>query len=355
MNNLRSVVRVMPLASIKQKRWLPVSGRVVVNEGQTVTSTETVAEAYLDPHYHLINVARTLGIPRAEADNYILCEVGEVVHEGEVLAEKGGLLRKQVHAPVDGEVLLVGDGQILLQEYRPPWELKAGCPGKIAAVFPARGVAIGVVGAVVDGAWGNGKTAYGLLRVVTKLGDEPLTPGVLDVEHRGLVLVGGVLDDAQVLEIAESLPVQALVVGTMKAELIPQALKTTFPILVIDGFGDSGMNLRAFRLLSTSENRNAAVMADVPDFYQARRPTIILPLSVVDRPPEPPEVAVLAKGVLVRLVIGPYAGALARVTALPKGSVRLPNGVRAVAVEVRLENGERVLVPVANLEILVQS
>ena len=351
----RSVVRVMPLASIQQKRWLPVSGRVVVNQGQTVKATETVAEAHLEPRYHLINVARALKVPRAEADHYIVCEVGEVVHEGDVLAERGGLLRKVVHAPADGEVLLVGDGQVLVREYNPPWELKAGCPGKVAAVFPGRGVAISTVGSVVDGVWGNDKTVYGMLHVATGSGNDVLTPDMLGVERRGLVLVAGVLDDAHVLEIAAGLPLRALIVGSMKATLIPEALKAPFPVLVVDGFGTNGMNERAFRLLSTSESRNVAVLADTPDVYQARRPAIILPLATADSPPEAPDAAPLENGALVRVVRAPYTGALARVVALPSGVTRFPNGVRAPAAEIRLENGERVLVPAANLEILVQS
>ena len=355
MSILRPVVRVMPVATIKQKRWLPVHGRVVVNQGQTVKATETVAEAHLEPHYRLINVAQALGVPRGEADAYITCKVEDIVHEGEVLAEKGGVFRKVVHAPVDGEVLLVGDGQVLMREYRPPWELKAGCPGKITAVFPERGVEIGVVGAVIDAFWGNGKTAYGLLRMAAQTSDESLTPDSLGVERRGLVLVSGHLDDAHTLEIAEDLPVRALIVGSMKAALIPAAMEVSFPICVIDGFGESGMNGRAFRLLNTSEDRNVAVVADQPDVYQGRRPVVLLPLTTAERPPEAPAAAPLKKGALVRVVRAPYAGALARVVALPPGRVRLPNGIRAQAAEIRLESGEQALVPVANLEILVQS
>jgi len=43
------------------------------------------------------------------------------------------------------------------------------------------------------------------------------------------------------------------------------------------------------------------------------------------------------------------------VIAIPEGLTRFPNGVLAPAVEVRLENGERVVVPAANVEVLVQS
>jgi hypothetical protein len=65
--------------------------------------------------------------------------------------------------------------------------------------------------------------------------------------------------------------------------------------------------------------------------------------------------AALEEGTTVRLTRAPYLGAVGTVAALPSGVVRFPNGVRAPAVDVRLESGERVTVPVANVEVLIQS
>ena len=351
----RPVVRVMPLATIKQRRMLPVPGRVVVNQGQAVKATATVAEAHLEPHYRLVNVAQALNVSRAEADDFITCRAGEVVHQGDVLAEKKGVVRRVVHSPVDGEVVVAGEGQVLLREYRQPWELPAGLPGKVTRVFPERGVELTTKGTVIDGAWGNGRLAFGLVHTLTQTATQPVTADLLSVELRGLVLVGGTLDDPRVLKMAESLPARALVVGTMRASLIPEALQASFAILVTDGFGTSGMNPRAFRLLSTSDGRQAAVLADTPDPYAGQRPVVAIPLSSADFPPEPPVSAPLKEGVTVRITRAPYLGAVGTVAALPDGVVRFPNGVRAPAVDVRLESGERVTVPVANVEVLIQS
>ncbi len=351
----RPVVRVMPLATIKQPRMLPVPGRVVVNQGQAVSATATVAEAHLEPHYRLVNVAQALKVPRARADEYITCRAGEVVHQGDVLAEKKGVVRQVVHSPVDGEVVVAGEGQVLLREYRQPWELPAGLPGKVIQVFAERGVVLSTKGTVIDGAWGNGKIAYGLVHPITETAAQPITTDLLSVELRGLVLVGGVLEDARVLKLAQELPARALIVGSMRASLIPEALQAPFAIVVTDGFGSGGMNARAFRLLSTSAERQAAVLAETPSPYEGQRPVIAVPLTSADFPPEPPAAAPLEEGTTVRVVRAPYLGAVGTVVALPNGVVRFANGVRAPAVDVRLESGERVTVPVANVEVLIQS
>ncbi|NPA93223.1 MAG: hypothetical protein GXO56_06040 [Chloroflexi bacterium] len=355
MSVIRPVVRIMPVAKVRQKRLLPVPGRVVVNQGKTVKATETVAEAYLEPRFHLVNVARSLGVPRAEADDYIVCHVGEVIRKGDVLGKKGGMFRKVVNSPVDGEVVLAGDGQVLIREYVSPWELPAGFPGKVSKVFAGQGVELTTTGSVIDGVWGNGKLAYGLLYNAGKTPDAVLDAAALGVELRGMVVVAGKLEDAHALEVAESLPVRGIIVGSMPASLIPEALKVSFPILVLDGFGAQEMNSHAFRLLATSDGRQAAVLAEPMDRYRGVRPAVIIPLPNAEMPPEPPEAVELSEGVTVRLTRAPYVGMLARVIDVPPGLVRFPNGLRAPGVEVRLENGDRALVPVANVEVLVQS
>ncbi len=354
MNLIRPTRRIMPLATVQVERMLPVPGKVVVNQGQLVKATEAVAEAYREPRYHLVDVAQALGISREEADQLLRCQPEETVRKGDMLAEKAGLIRKVVSAPVDGKVLLAGDGYVLLQEYRPPWELPAGLPAKVLKVFPERGVLLGITGAILDGVWGNGRLGYGLLHTVSKTPRDALTPQVLGVELRGLVLVAGHVDNPRVLEIAESLPVRALIVGTMRAALLPAAEKATFPILVLDGFGESGMDEAAFRLLSTSEGREAAVLAEAPRIYKRERPLVVIPSPAAQAPSPPPPVDELSEGITVRIVRAPYHGMTGRVVALLPGLTRFPNGVRARGVEIRLENGSRVRVPVANVEILIQ-
>jgi len=354
MNIIRPTRRILPLTTVQIERLLPFSGKVVVNQGQIVKAAQAVAETYREPRYYLVDVAQALGVSRQEADHLLRCQAEDTVRKGDLLAEKKGMIRKVVSAPIDGKVILAGDGYILLQEYRPPWELPAGLPAKVLKVIPDRGVLLETTGSLIDGVWGNGRLGYGLLHTISKTPRDALPPEALGVEVRGLVLVAGHLENPRTLEIAESLPVRALILGTMQAALIPRAEKAAFPILVLDGFGESGMNEAAFRLLSTSDEREAAVLAESSLAYRAKRPLVVIPSPAAQAPSPPPATDELSKGATVRVVRAPYHGMTGRVIALLPGLIRFPHGVRARGAEIRLENGDRVRVPVANMEILIQ-
>ena len=351
----RPVARVMPITEVHEERLLPQEGRVVVSEGKTVKASEVVAEANPDPRYHLIDVAGALGVPRDKAAEFILCQEDDVVRAGDTLARKTGLLSRIVRAPVDGKVVIVEEGHVLIEEYREPYLLRAGIPAKVSKIIPDLGVELTVSGMAVDGVWGNGRYNYGMMSNITEKASGEITTKDLSVEKRGLVLVAGRLTNGKVLEIADSLPLRGLIVGSMRAALVPMALQVSFPLVVIDGFGNRPMNTRAFRLLSTSEGQRVAVFAASPKRGRRIRPPIIAPMPSTEPHEPPPRFDEVKVGSTVRIVRAPYSGAIGQVVNLPTGLSQFPNGARALAAKVRLEKGELVLVPLANLEILVQS
>jgi hypothetical protein len=57
-------------------------------------------------------------------------------------------------------------------------------------------------------------------------------------------------------------------------------------------------------------------------------------------------------GQTVRLRRPPNAGMIGSLASLPAGLSTLPSGLRAAAGEVKLENGETVIVPLVNLEVV---
>jgi hypothetical protein len=125
-----------------------------------------------------------------------------------------------------------------------------------------------------------------------------------------------------------------------------------YPILVTDGFGATPMNSAAFKLLTTNDRREVTVNAEHFDRYYGNRPEVIIPLPVSTEPPEPNSFAPFRTGQMVRLRRPPYAGAIGTISSLPAGLSTLPSGLRAPAADVRLENGETVLVPLVNLEVV---
>jgi len=79
---------------------------------------------------------------------------------------------------------------------------------------------------------------------------------------------------------------------------------------------------------------------------------VIIPLPVSQEPPRPVDVSTLEAGQTVHLRRAPHAGEIGILTKLHPGLSSLPSGMRAPACDVKLENGEQILVPLVNLEIV---
>jgi hypothetical protein len=205
---------------------------------------------------------------------------------------------------------------------------------------------------LIQGVWGNGRIDNGLMVNLLEKPDDVLSQERLDVSLRGSVILGGHVRDMETLRAAAELPVRGLILSSLLSPLIVSAYQMRYPILVTDGFGALPMNTAAFRLLTTNNKREVTVNAEHFDRYSGNRPEVIIPLPVSSDPPEPIGFETFAVGQTVRVRRPPNAGAIGTLSDLPGGMSVLPSGLRAPAAEVRLENGETVVVPLVNLEVV---
>jgi len=329
-----------------------MSGRVLARRGQLVSAIDVVAEAVLNPEHMLLDIARGLGVSAKQADKLLQCKSGDEVGEGDILAGRLGMGRRVVRAPFPGRVMVAGEGQVLLQLDGQPQELKAGYPGLVVDLIGERGVIIETTGALIQGVWGNGRINYGLLSIQALAPDALLAAEQLDVSLRGTVIFGGICIDERALLAAEDLPVRGMILASMDSALVPLALRLSYPIVLIEGFGHLPLNPQAFKLLASSERREAALNAEPWNRLAGTRPEIILtaPSQTAHQPPL--DTATYSTGQTVRIIHRPYQGQLGMLAAVYPGQIRLPSGIAAPAADVRLENGELVLIPLANLEII---
>lgn len=349
---LAPVLHVLPLATITRERTLPVAGKVNVHINQRVNPTDVIAEATFAREHVLLDVARTFGVTPNAADKMIKVNQGDRLAEGAMVAESRGLIPRTIRAPRAGRVMVVGSGQVLMEVGDTRVELRAGLPGVVTQVLPERGVIIRTAGALIQGVWGNGRIDNGLMINLLEKPDDILTAQRLDVSLRGSVILGGHVRDVETLKAAAELPVRGLILSSLLSPLIVTAYQMRYPIIVMDGFGAMPMNSAAFRLLTTNNKREVTVNAEHFDRYSGNRPEVIIPLPVSTEPPEPSPFETFAVGQTVRLRRPPNAGMVGTLANLPAGLSTLPSGIRALAAEVKLENGDTVVVPLVNLEVV---
>jgi hypothetical protein len=349
---LAPVTHVLPMTRIRRHRLLPVTGRVLVRKGQTLTPLDVVAEAVLEPKHILLDVARGLGVRIADSDQYIVREAGESISESDVLAGPVGWGKRVVRAPCSGKIVLIGRGKILIEEEKEPYQLFAGLPGEVISLVPGRGAVIESIGALAQGVWGNDKINFGQLRVLIKKMEDILTIELLDIDLRETVVFAGYCGEEQVLQAVDDLPLKGLILSSMASSLIPFAEKLSLPVVILEGFGLLPVNSSAFNLLITSDRREIALNAEKIDQYTNRRPEVFINLPVNQVVHEPRDATLFSPGQKVRIVRAPYQSQIGTLVSLKPGLEVLPNGIKANSAEIELENSIRVKLPLANLEVL---
>jgi hypothetical protein len=346
------VTHIIGFANIIRERLLPVTGTILVRLNQKVASADIVAEAHFAREHVLLDIGRKLRAHPEVANRLIKCKMDDRLKAGTEIAAGKGLFPRTVVVPRDGRVVAIGGGQVLLEVGESKIELRAGIPGTVIEIVPDRGVVIQTSGALIQGVWGNGRIDSGQLVNLTEAPDSTLTSDRLDVSLRGSVILGGMVKDAETLKVAAELPVRGLILSSIYPSLIPQAREMRCPVVALDGFGPTVMNSLAYKLLSTNAKREVTVNAEAYNRYSGGRPEVIIPLPTSSEAPELHETQTFAPGLQVRMRRPPSQNLLGAIVSIKPGMTLLPSGLRAQSAEVKLENGETVIAPLVNLEVV---
>jgi hypothetical protein len=346
--------RVTPLTTIRRERLLPARGQVLVQPGEFVGPADVVARCQLPGKIRVVDVSRALGVRRDQAAKYIRKAAGESVQSGEVLAAPGGLfgrLRRACRASVDGQIIAVRDTMILIEEAATTFELAAHLKGQVSNVMPNLGVVISTVGNLIQGVWGSGGEAEGVLKVLVDTPQKPLRAHAIDVSCHGTLVVGGRILDEKALEQAIEARVRGIIAGSVDADLCPLLESLPFPVLITEGFGSLPISQPIFDLLHANMGREAMLNADTQAPWGSRRPEIIIPLRAEENMPKEQAGPVpLQTGMQVRVLRDPHLGALGTVVDLPPLPQMVESGARLMIAKVDFGEEEPARVPLANLE-----
>lgn len=348
--------RITPLTTIRRERLLPVSGQVLVRAGEMVGSADVVARCQVPGKVQVVDASRALGVRRDRAAKYIRKAVGDPVQVNDVLAIPGGLfgrLKKSCRSPIDGQIVEVRDSLILIESATTTFELRAHIKGQVTNVMPNRGVVISAAGTLIQGVWGNGGEAEGVLKILADNPQRPLRARSIDVSCHGTVVVGGRLLDDKVLEQAVEAKVRGIIIGGVNAEMRPTLEALPFPVLITEGFGALPMSQQVFSLLHSNMGREAMLSGDTRTKWGARRPEVLIPLRADEQmPQEEASISPLQVGDQVRALRAPYFGAIGNVADIPVTPQVVESGARLRVAVVDLETGEQALIPLANLELI---
>ena len=366
-------LRVTQRTTIRKKRILPIPGEVLVQAGDRVDASTVVARTELPGNVHALNVINQMGIGPDEIRQFMLKREGDPVAQGEPIAQNKPLIRwfrTQVRSPIEGSVESISEvtGQVLLREPPNPLELHAYVDGTVVQVIEQEGVVVETTGAFLQGIFGIGGEAVGVLRVLADGPQDVLTPERLSQEHKGSVVVGGALAESETFEKARHIGVRGIVVGGLHDKGLRQLLgydlgvaltgteQVGFTLVVTEGFGRIAMAARTFDLLKAKDGKKASINGATQI-----RAGVIRPEIIFAEPEAEPQVeagsaqwgrAALQEGDAVRLIRDPYFGLIGSVTALPQELARIPSESLARVLEVRLADGRKVVVPRANVEII---
>lgn len=267
-----SATKIKELTRIRCERLLPKRGKILVSSSDRVEATQVVARADLPGDFRILPVARRLGVSGSKIEEYLQVDLGDTVHQGSVIAKRGGFPSRSVESPIDGVVTAKGEGRILIEAQPTPLELHAHIPGTVLEVSDNRRVVIETPGAMIQGMWGSKGESVGVLKVMTDRPDSPLESHSVNPSCHGAILIGGVTLDQRVLERAEDIEARGIITGGLIPELIPLVEQIPLPIVVTDGIEEipmAGPDLRSTQgkrrgrsldwrsLRTTMENRAA--------------------------------------------------------------------------------------------------
>ncbi|RLC90648.1 MAG: hypothetical protein DRI37_00790 [Chloroflexi bacterium] len=342
---------VNPLMRIEVVRSLSLPGQIIVHENEVVEPLQIVAEMTAPPAFRIINVARKLGVSPQKAKRYLTVKVGAALSKGDVMASRGGWGGHVCQAPFDGTVTGYGRGRFLFEAQPRRVQLSALVPGRVARVWPDEQLVIQTQGAFIQGAWGNGKENYGVIKLVVRSARHALRAKRLDASAQGAIVVGGTGLDEEALEQALEMRVGGIIVGGVPVNLLPRLHEVDFPVLATEGVGKIPMSAAVFKLLHSLDGREAAVSGQLRTGRESVRPYIVIPMPSDTGAQVHPETP-LEVGSRVRALRQPYLGMSGTVVNLPQGPRSLKTGARLPGAEVDFD-GETIFLPFANLELLL--
>jgi len=365
------------IALVRETRRLPIKGEVLVKINDIVSSETVVARTNLPGEPYIVDVAEKIGIDPSvnKVSDYMIKKLGDPVEEKEVIAKISllmGIFKKEALSPVEGFIEHIGErtGQVVIRSPDVPLEMKAYIPGAIHEILPNEGVVVETYAAFIQGIFGVGGETTGEIMIIP---EEILEAESIEDDCAGKILIVRGIATLDALLKAVKVGAKGIVTGGMDIDAINSFVgytigvaitgmeETGLTVMVTEGFGKKmKMAWKTFNLLKECEGLQASMNGSTQIRAGVIRPEIIIPREELD-PLKMKELSIedtkvlsegLQVGTPIRIIREPYFGELARVVSLPPelNIIDSKSNVRILVAE--LEDGRKVTVPRANVEIV---
>jgi hypothetical protein len=304
-------------------------------------------------------------------------KVGDIVEKNEIIAGYTaffGLIKKFAKSPVTGTIEMISDlsGQVLIREPAEPIRINAYIGGTVTKVVENRGAVIDTPGSLIQGIIGIGGETYGELMVM-ETPDQFLIADMIVPECTGKILVTKFSPKLDALHKLVKLGAKGVISGGVDPKVLVDFIGHTMGVvitgheeigltlIVTEGFGEKmKMSEKNFQLLKKHAGRICCMNGATQIRAGVIRPEVIIPQEEIDlsgvAETDIEDTKVLSAGLMpgtrVRIIREPYFGELGHVFELPPKLqiIETESKVRVLGVE--LDDGRRVMVPRANVEII---
>jgi hypothetical protein len=277
------------------------------------------------------------------------------------------MFKTKCEAPCEGIVENVSEitGQCIIRGLPIPVEIEAYIPGEVIEVIPREGAVVETDAAFIQGIIGIGGETHGDLVVLADTSADRLTEDRISQDTKGKIIVGGSSVTGQALKKAREVGAAGVIAGSIDNQDLIDFLgyelglaitgneELNLTLVVTEGFGDMAMSQRAFDIFKKFDGYLACINGTTQIRAGVMRPEVIIPHEEVSGDEREDTLGGgMTKGTPVRIIREPYFGFIGQIEALPVELAVVESGSKVRVAQVKLEKGEIVTVPRANLELI---
>ncbi len=365
-------LEVTELTTITKLRELPIEGEVLVKEGDIVNSNTPVLKAELPSDLEIINLEERLNVDLDLIENSLKVKLKEEVKKGDILCSVKtffNLFKEEVKSPIDGviEFYTKKNSHLGIRPPSTPLIIDAYINGEVIKVIEKKSVTIKTTSSFIQGIFGVGGENHGILTLIKEKNDE-----VIKVKHlekissklSNSILVGGASFSIEAIKYLTNKNVKGVVTGSIDSKTLRDYIgfdigvsitgdeKVPFPLIITEGFGKLAISKRITDLAKKLEGNFTSICGATQVRAGAMRPELIIKNDTPLTLNKEKTTKTIKKGAAIRIIREPYFGYFGKITDLPKSPQKIETKAKVKVVEVKLNEGNIVKIPKANIELI---